>query len=379
MRSDSHLGWLALGLTPGLGARLAGKLLREFGSPEAIFAAPLTSLEACRITAQTAQAIHSQQPLRLAEKELARVRELGVKLLTWDDPAYPRRLREIYDPPPVLYLRGNPELLARHSISIVGSRKPSPYGVQIAEKLGRDLAAHGLVIVSGMARGIDASAHRGALDGLKQSGRGATVGVLGTGIDVIYPKENRKLYEEAAQHGCLISEFSLGSFAAPQNFPVRNRIIAGMALGVVVVEGAQYSGSLITARLAMEFGREVYGVPGNVTNAGSFGPNQLIKQGAKLVTGWEDVVEELPVDIRAELFPTESVPSEERATLLEGTFSPEEKAVYTLLSVDNARHVDELMELSGLTTSEVLATLFELEMRGAIRQMPGKHFVKSLL
>jgi len=156
-------------------------------------------------------------------------------------------------------------------------------------------------------------------------------------------------------------------------------VIAGMTLGVVVVEGAQYSGSLITARLAMEFGREVYGVPGNVTNAGSFGPNQLIKQGAKLVTGWEDVVEELPTDIRAALFPAESLPAEERTTLLEGTFSPEEKALYSLLTVDSARHVDELMELSGLTTSEVLAALFELEMRGAIRQMPGKHFVKALL
>ncbi|HTQ85115.1 MAG TPA: DNA-processing protein DprA [Candidatus Solibacter sp.] len=379
MPSETYLAWLALGLTPGLGARLAGKLLREFGSPEAVFAASLTSLEACRIPAEAAQSIRSQQPLRLAEKELARVRELGCKLLTWDDPAYPQRLRGIYDPPPVLYLRGNAELLGRHSISIVGSRKPSPYGVQMAEKLGRELGARGLVIVSGMARGIDASAHRGALDAQKQSGRGTTVGVLGTGIDVVYPKENRKIHEEVAQQGCLISEFPMGSFAAPQNFPVRNRIIAGMALGVVVVEGAQYSGSLITARLAMEFGREVFGVPGNVTHAGSFGPNQLIKQGAKLVTGWEDVVEELPTDIRAELFPAESVSSEERATLLEGMFSPEEKTLYGLLSADRARHVDELVELSGLSSSEVLASLFELEMRGAIRQMPGKHFVKSLL
>ena len=379
MPSETYLAWLALGLTPGLGARLAGKLLREFGSPESVFAASLTSLEACRIPAEAAQSIRSQQPLRLAEKELARVRELGCKLLTWDDPAYPQRLRGIYDPPPVLYLRGNAELLGRHSISIVGSRKPSPYGVQMAEKLGRELGARGLVIVSGMARGIDASAHRGALDAQKQSGRGTTVGVLGTGIDVVYPKENRKIHEEVAQQGCLISEFPMGSFAAPQNFPVRNRIIAGMALGVVVVEGAQYSGSLITARLAMEFGREVFGVPGNVTHAGSFGPNQLIKQGAKLVTGWEDVVEELPTDIRAELFPAESVSSEERATLLEGMFSPEEKTLYGLLSADKARHVDELVELSGLSSSEVLASLFELEMRGAIRQMPGKHFVKSLL
>src|SRR5271154_5816949 len=379
MPSDSYLGWLALGLTPGLGARLAGKLLREFGSPEAIFAAPLTSLEACRITAQTAQAIHSQQPLRMAEKELARVRELGCKLLTWDDPAYPRRLREIYDPPPVLYLRGNPELLGRYSISIVGSRKPSPYGVQMAEKLGRDLAARGLVIVSGIARGIDASAHRGALDGLKQSGRGSTVAVLGTGIDVVYPKENRKLHEEIGQHGCIISEFPLGSFAAPQNFPVRNRVIAGMALGVVVVEGAQYSGSLITARLAMEFGREVFGVPGNATQPASFGPNQLIKQGAKLVTGWEDVIEELLTPVRAELLPVESASAEERAALLDKPFAPAERTLYELLNADQARHIDEIMEVSGLTSSEVLAALFDLEMKSVVRQLPGKQFLKVLL
>jgi DNA processing protein len=379
MPSNSHLGWLALGLTPGLGARLAGKLLREFGSPEAIFAASLTALEACQISAEAAQALRSQEPLHAAEKELARVAELGYRLLTWDDPAYPQRLRDIYDPPPMFYARGDVELLRRYSIAIVGSRKPSPYGVQMAEKLGRELAERNLVIVSGMARGIDASAHRGALDGLKRSGHGATIGVLGTGLDVIYPKENRKLHEEVAAHGCLISEFPLGSFAAPQNFPIRNRVIAGMTLGTAVVEGAQYSGSLITARLAMEFGREVYGVPGNVTNAGSFGPNQLIKQGAKLVTGWEDVVEELPVDIRAELFPAENVSAEEKATLLEQAMTNGERTLYSLLSVDNARHVDELMELSGLTSSEVLATLFDLELRGAIRQLPGKHFVKSLL
>ena len=379
MPSDSHLGWLALGLTPGLGARLAGKLLRVFGSPEAVFAASLTALEACRIPAEAAQAIRSQQPLRVAEKELARAAETGCRLLTWDDPAYPPLLRGIYDPPPLFYARGDVDLLRRHSIAIVGSRKPSPYGVQMAEKLARELAERNLVIVSGMARGVDASAHRGALDGQKRSGHGATIGVLGTGLDVVYPKENRKLHEEVAARGCLISEFPLGSFAAPQNFPVRNRVIAGMTLGTAVVEGAQYSGSLITARLAMEFGREVYGVPGNVTNPESFGPNQLIKQGAKLVTGWEDVVEELPTDIRAELFPAENVSTEEKATLLEQAMTNGERTLYSLLSVDNARHVDELLELSGLTSSEVLATLFDLELRGAIRQLPGKHFVKSLL
>jgi DNA processing protein len=375
MDSDHYLGWLALALTPGLGARMAGKLLREFGSPEAIFSASLTALEAQRLPAAVAQAIHSQRPWSDASKELAQVREAGCWLLTWDEPAYPARLREIYDPPPILYIRGNIELLNRHMISVVGARRPTPYGNQMAMKLARDLADRGLVISSGMARGIDASAHKGALS----SATGATIGILGCGIDVVYPKENKKLFEEVEQRGVIVSEFPMGTFPAPQNFPVRNRIIAGMALGVVVVEGEQYSGSLITARLAMEFGREVFGVPGNATQPSSFGPNQLIKQGAKLVTGWEDVVEELPTPIRAELMPVETASAEERAALVEASLAPAEKPLYDLLSVDQARHVDELVEISGLSSSEVLAALFDLEMKSVVRQLPGKQFLKVLL
>lgn len=375
MDSGRYLGWLALALTPGLGARMAGKLLREFGSPEAIFSASLTALEAQRLPAAVAQAIHSHQPWSDAAKELAQVQEARCRLLTWDEPAYPSRLREIYDPPPILYVRGNIELLNRHMISIVGARRPTPYGNQMSLKLARDLADRGLIISSGMARGIDASAHKGALS----SATGVTIGILGCGIDVVYPKENRKLFEEVEQRGAIITEFPMGTFPAPQNFPIRNRIIAGMALGVVVVEGEQYSGSLITARLAMEFGREVYGVPGNATQPSSFGPNQLIKQGAKLVTGWEDVVEELPTPVRAELMPVETASAEERAALVEAGLGPAEKPLYDLLSVDQARHVDELVEVSGLSSSEVLAALFDLEMKSVVRQLPGKQFLKVLL
>ena len=375
MDADNYLGWLALALTPGLGARQAGKLLRTFGSPEAVFAASLTSLEAQRIPAAVAQAIHSQQPLKDAEKELAQAKQLGCRLLTWDEPAYPQLLREIYDPPPLLYVKGNAELLTRHAIAIVGTRRPSLYGNQMAERVARDLAERGLVIVSGLARGIDSTAHKGAL----LSARGATVGVLGTGIDVIYPKENKKLYAQMEERGAIISEFPIGTFPAPQNFPIRNRIIAGMSLGVVVVEGAQYSGSLITARLAMESNREVFGVPGNATQPASFGPNHLIKQGAKLVTGWEDVVEELPTEVRVQLVPVETPDAAERATLFEESLSETERALFSLLGTDEARHVDELVETSGLNSSEVLAALFELEMKGIVRQMPGKQFVKVLL
>ncbi len=249
------------------------------------------------------------------------MRKLGCRLLNWDEPEYPQRLLEIYDPPPLLYVRGDAGVLNRHSISMVGTRRPTPYGNQVAERLGRDLAERGLTIVSGMARGIDSSAHQGAC----KATHGATVGVLGTGVDVIYPKENKKLFAEVEKRGALISEFPLGTHPAPENFPVRNRVVAGMSLGIVVVQGAQYSGSLITARLGMEFGREVYGVPGNITADVSFAPNQLIKQGAKLVTSWEDVVEELPTEIRAELFPVETTTGAERASLFESALSPLEK------------------------------------------------------
>jgi DNA processing protein len=372
---DHSLPWLALRLTSGLGARLAAKLLRHFGSPEEIFRASLTELEACQLPVAVAQAIFSKAALRNAEKELALVRKAGCQLIQWEESEYPKRLLEIYDPPPLLYVRGNVQVLNRHAISMVGTRRPTPYGNQIAERLARDLAEHGLIVASGLARGIDSSAHRGAC----AASRGGTVGVLGSGIDVVYPKENRKLFEEVEKRGAIITEFPMGTYPAPENFPVRNRMVAGMALGVIVVQGAQYSGSLITSRLAMEFGREVYGVPGNVTEPVSFAPNQLIKQGAKLVSGWEDVVEELPTEVRAELFPVEATTQEERASLFEANLTPVEKRLFDLIRIEEPIHVDALVESTGLSSSETLATLCEMEMRGIIRQMPGKQFVRVLL
>jgi DNA processing protein len=368
------LDWLALSMTPGLGSRLIGKLLRQFGSPEKVFRASLTELEACQLPAAPARAITTQHARKEAEAELNRVRQLGCRLLNWSDPEYPQRLLEIYDPPPLLYVRGDVTVLNRHSISMVGTRRPTPYGNQVAERLGRDLAERGLTVVSGMARGIDSLSHQGAC----KASHGATVGVLGTGVDVMYPKENKKLFAEVEKRGALISEFPLGTHPAPENFPVRNRVVAGMSLGVVVVQGAQYSGSLITARLGMEFGREVYGVPGNVTTDVSFAPNQLIKQGAKLVTTWEDVIEELPTEIRAELFPMDDTTVEERTNLFVKALSPVEKKVYGLLAVDESIHVDEIVEKSELSSSEILAALCEMEMKGMVRQMPGKQFIKVL-
>jgi DNA processing protein len=372
---EASLDWLSLAMTPGLGSRLAGKLLRQFGSPEDVFRASLTELEACQLPSAPARAIQSKRAHRDAEAELAQLRKINCRLLNWDEPDYPRRLLEIYDPPPLLYVRGDTGALNRHSISMVGTRRPTPYGNQVAERLGHDLAGRGLAIVSGMARGIDSSAHQGAC----RATQGAAVGVLGTGVDVIYPKENRKLFAEVEKRGALISEFPLGTHPAPENFPVRNRVVAGMSLGVVVVQGAQYSGSLITARLAMEFGREVYGVPGNITVDVSFAPNQMIKQGAKLVTSWEDVVEELPMEIRTELFPVDSTTREERASLFEKALSPVEVKLFSLLGTDETIHVDELVEKAELNSSEILAALCEMEMKGIVRQLPGKQFLKILL
>ena len=372
---DASLSWLALALTPGLASRLSARLLKEFGSPEEVFRAPLTRLEACKLPGPVAQAVFKKQSFKRAEKELALTRRIDrCRLLNWTDPEYPQTLLQIYDPPVMLYVRGDAEVLNLPSISIVGTRRPTLYGTQMAERLGRELAARGLVVVSGLARGIDAIGHQGAM-----AVNGRAIGVLGTGVDVCYPKENKKLYEKVLERGAIISEFPLGTHPAPENFPVRNRIVAGMPLGVVVVEGAQYSGSLITARLAMEFGREVFGVPGNVTQPVSFAPNQLIKQGAKLVTNGADVIEELPTPVRAALVQAEQPESEQRNLLAAASLNSSEKKIYDLLSTDEPKHIDDIVEQSGLNSSEVLATLFDLEMKGIIRQTPGKQFSRVLL
>jgi DNA processing protein len=375
MQLDASLSWLALTLTPGLAARLSARLLRRFGSPEGVFRASPADLEDCHLPVETTKAILKRAAFPRAEKELAGIRKIvGCTLLNWTEPEYPQTLLQIYDPPVLLYLRGDPQVLNLPSISIVGTRKPTLYGTQMARRLGRELAARGLVIVSGLARGIDAIGHQGAMDA-----HGRAIGVLGTGIDVCYPKENKKLYEKVLERGAIISEFPLRTHPAPENFPVRNRIVAGLPLGVVVVEGAQYSGSLITARLAMEFGREVFGVPGNVTQPVSFAPNQLIKQGAKLVAGAEDVIEELPTPVRAALVQAEQPEAEQRNLLVGAALNGSEKKLYELLGADELLPIDDIVERSGLNSSDVLATLFNLEMKGIIRQLPGKQFCKVLL
>jgi len=381
---EEELHWLALTLIPGLGTRNAGKLISRFRSPEAIFRASRTELEGAGVSGAVAQSIASGCSFEDAVVQQGKMTETGTVAVTLNDPRYPPLLREIYDPPVVLFARGRVELLEAMLFGVVGTRRPTPYGMAATERLSGDLARAGLVIASGMARGIDTAAHKSAL-----AAQGDTIAVLGCGVDVVYPTENRNLAAELATKGLILSEFAMGSTAFPQNFPIRNRIISGMGVGLLVVEGAQYSGSAITARLAIDQGREVFAVPGNITSKMSWGPNLLIKQGAKLVQDWNDVVLDLPPEVRRKLIENGknrllaqgltdggATSSGDQASLL-GSQGEISRRLLEKLKPDASTHMDALVEdLEGFTTSEVIAALFELEMTGLVKQLPGKNFVK---
>jgi DNA processing protein len=377
-----RIAWMALMLTPKMGTTRIWKAMDRLGSAERLFEVSLTELEALGMPAQSAQFVFEGKARAAAEDEMKRTTDAGGSVLTPEDPAYPERLREIYDPPAVLWIRGNAELLGRPGIAVVGTRQPSPYGAGMAELLSRDLANRRLVILSGMARGVDTAAHKGAIDA-----GGKTVAVWGTGIDVIYPKENKKLAESiVASGGTIVSEYPLGTFPAPQNFPIRNRILSGMSVGVLVIEAAEYSGTRITARCAMEQNRDVYAVPGNVTNKNAWGPNTLIKQGAKLTATWEDVWEDLPSQVRLQLEDelAEAEPGESKregaASLFNDSPLPEhERIVFERLRHDESTQLDDLIEQleAELGSAEIFTALFELELAGRVRQLPGKNYVRS--
>jgi DNA processing protein len=376
---EDRLAWLALTLTPALGPKRILDAMLELGTPSLVFTLGLTQLEGLRFPAQSAQFIFDGKARRAAEEEWGKVAAQGATVVTYGCPEYPERLKEIYDPPPVLWVKGDTKLLSRPAIAVVGTRHPTPYGTGMAEMLSRDLAARRLLIVSGMARGIDSCAHKGAL-----LARMATVAVWGTGVDVVYPKENKKLAEQILETGgAIVSELPLGTFPAPQNFPRRNRILSGMSIAVLVVEAGENSGTRVTARCAAEQNRDLYAVPGNVTSAGSWTPNTLIKQGAKLVATWEDVWEDLPSQVRIELeaeAPAESK-SETTASLLpDPVLRPQEAMVLEVLRTDESLQIDEILGLleTQLTSSEVFTALFELEMAGRVRGLPGKQYVRTM-
>lgn len=390
---EERLAWLALAMTPGLGPRRILEAVKKTGangaslnglrSASRVLELPLTELEALNLPASVAQFIFEGKARQAAEAEWQRVAAQGATIVSFRCPEYPERLKEIYDPPPVLWVRGDARLLARPGIAVVGTRHPTPYGGGMAELLARDLAARRLLVISGMARGIDSSAHKGAL-----AARMPTLAVWGTGIDVVYPKENKKLAEEIlATGGAIVSEVPMGTFPAPQNFPRRNRILSGLSVAVLVVEAAENSGTRVTARCAADQNRDLFAVPGNVTNKGSWTPNTLIKQGAKLVATWEDVWEDLPSQVRLEL-ETQQDPRETSASksgaqaslLPDPVLRPEEALVLEVLHSDESLQIDEILELldAQLTSSEVFTALFELEMAGRIRSLPGKHYVRTM-
>lgn len=372
--------WIALNMTPGVGPRAATKLLERFGSPEGVFAARRRELEELRLRPETIESIMKREFELKAGEELDRVRSLGGDILVLDDGSYPALLREIADPPITLYVRGEWQAcFEQPCVAIVGSRNCSTYGRNASEMLSRDLAGQGFTVVSGFARGIDTSAHRGAI-----SAGGRTIAVIGTGLDDPYPKENQKLADEIiAAGGAIVSQFPLGTPPLKENFPYRNRIISGLSLAVVLVEASERSGSLITARLATEQGREVMAVPGNITSRTSIGTNYLIKAGAKLVQQWQDVVAELPNEITATILPPKMERDENgseaaQPELEPAGLSPAEKKVWQKLLPDESMHIDVLLEATGLSFGDLNSALVGLDIRDLIRVLPGKHYARKI-
>lgn len=371
--------WIALNMTPGVGPRAATKLLERFGSADAVFQARRVELENLRIRPETIESLMKREFEAKAGEELERVKELGGDILVLDDGSYPAYLREIADPPITLYVRGEWQAcFDQPCVAVIGSRMCSTYGKNAAEMLARDLASRGICVVSGLARGIDTSAHRGAI-----SGGGRTVAVLGTGLDSIYPKENEKLAEEIlSSGGAVVTQFPLGTPPLKDNFPYRNRIISGLSLGVLIVEASERSGSLITARLAAEQGREVMAVPGNITSGKSYGTNYLIKAGAKLVQQWQDVVAELPEDVITSILPpkTDEDADEKQAQpqLEPAAMNANERKIWANLSADEPTHIDILLEKTGLSFGDLNSALVTMDLADLIRVLPGKHYAKRL-
>ena len=355
---ESLIYWLALHCLPGLGCRRSMKLIDFFGEPKGLFCASQKTLQELGLKAETIQTILSKKWIKDAEEKLKKIEAMGVEIITYSETRYPALLKQIADPPPLLYLKGEAELLNTPSIAIVGARRASFYGLKIATKLATNLAELGITVVSGLARGIDAAAHKGALQA-----NGNTIGVLGCGLDIVYPSENQKLYAQVEKQGALISEFPLGTPPLSQNFPVRNRLISGLSLGVVVVEAALRSGSLITARLALEQGREVFAVPGPINNFYSRGTHALIKQGAKLVENVMDVVEELNLSVSKDTSQHSNI-----------KLDPVSERILSLLHTP--KYLDEIALNLNENVVELSSILTLLEVQGLVKQLPGKQYIR---
>ncbi|MEO0107791.1 MAG: DNA-processing protein DprA [candidate division WOR-3 bacterium] len=347
---------------PGMTQARLRNLLVQFRSPDAIFEASEADLRATKgIGPELARLISNYRRTSQTQARIARARELNCQAVTFLDSAYPANLREINNPPPVLFMRGTIQEQDRVAVAIIGTRRATPYGTMVAQRFARGLAEHNVTVVSGLARGIDTAAHCGAL-----AGKGRTIAVLGCGVDVYYPPENRHYYDQIAEHGAVISEFNLGTGPDAFHFPIRNRIISGLARAVLAVEARDSSGVLNTVRWAADQGREVMAVPGVITAETSYGTNELIKDGARAVTSLDDLLDVLKISRRQ----VEIAQNQRAAT-------EQDQALLRQLS-DDPVHIDDLAAKTGQSVPQLLGRLLELEMMGLVRQLPGMQFVLEL-
>jgi len=352
--------WIALNFLHDIGPVITRRLLGKFKDPERVFSATINELKQVEGISETrAREIVSFNHWKEVETEIQRAEKSGIRIMTLDDHDYPEALKKLPDAPPVLYIKGSVIDGDLNAIAIVGTRRPTNYGITVAEQMGYELASSGFTIVSGMARGIDTMAHKGALRAC-----GRTIAVLGSGIDIPYPSANKSLKNAIASSGALISEFPLSTPPNKEHFPRRNRIISGLSLGVLVIEATLDSGSMITVRYALDQGKEVFAIPGNITSKRSAGTNRLIKQGAKLVESVQDIVEEISPQLVRHL-------DQQKKEL--PSMSEDEKIVYERLS-DEPKHVDVLIRELKMSSSQLLSLLLKLELKGMVRQYGGKNF-----
>lgn len=367
---EERFWWLALSKVGGVGPTIFLRLLQKFGSPREVFQASYQSLtQLDRVGPALAKAIVEFSKQEEVLKELERLDRLKISMVLYNTPDYPPQLANIPDPPPILFVKGQILPQDNAAVAIVGSRAASQQGLAVTRRLARELAGAGITVVSGMARGIDSEAHRGAL-----AGGGRTIAVLGCGPNVIYPPENRELFSRITEQGAVVSEYSLDVKPDAVHFPSRNRIISGLCLGVTVVEAAPQSGSLITARLALEQGREVFAVPGHVDSMRSRGTNRLIREGARLVETAQDILDELRPALEGWIRPKPESSVEELQDKLE--LSAEEEKILGVLEEEEQTHIDELILKSGFLPSKTSSLLLQLELKGMVRQLPGKRFVR---
>ncbi|HGJ65787.1 TPA: DNA-protecting protein DprA [bacterium] len=362
--------WIVLNMIPGVGSSSFRRLIKFFGSPKAVLNATFDELDTVKgVSSSVCQSIVEHRQNISIDRELELIDRYDCKIITINDENYPDALKSIYDPPPIIYVKGNLPQNNFRSISVVGARNATSYGKSVAEMISGQLANHGIVVISGMAHGIDTSAHNGALNA-----NGHTIAIVANGLDIIYPAENTKLFDRIINSGAVISEFPMGTKPLRAHFPRRNRLISGMSLGTLVVEASIKSGALITAELALEQGREVFAVPGQILSELSKGTHELIKQGAKLVDSVDDILNELP---EYNYQPSEEEKIKHEDEKIESQFTQEEKAIWNVIGLSPI-HIDDISKQSNLPTYKVSSTLVMLEIKGLIRQLAGKMFVRKV-